>query len=167
MMSSISEHLVLSDAFSDNMEDVSRSFASLLFSFLPSLPPFCSWGDWFDVAISPHCCQNSLTRVCVCTCLTVHSHSERVPCLPLLFHPSKKSSKHKNRGETLASKFSSQMQVLVRELESTWCSFVRCIKPNPNMQVGVFDSDYVLQQLKWAGIRQTCDVLRAVSWCRS
>ena len=46
-------------------------------------------------------------------------------------------------------------------LDATRGSFIRCIKPNAAMAVGVFDNQYVVDQLRCQGIMQTCEVLKA------
>ncbi|DAZ98635.1 TPA: hypothetical protein N0F65_000830 [Lagenidium giganteum] len=62
--------------------------------------------------------------------------------------------------KSVASKFSRQMQELVDTLDSTRCNFIRCIKPNALMRVGMFDPRYVVGQLRCQGIMQTAQVLK-------
>ena len=64
--------------------------------------------------------------------------------------------KHRTVGGT----FISQMATLCQLLESTNCSFVRCIKPNNTMTNGLFDPHCVVNQLRCLGIVQTCEVLK-------
>lgn len=61
---------------------------------------------------------------------------------------------------SVAAKFSKQMQDLVDTLDATRCNFIRCIKPNALMRVGIFDPRYVVVQLRCQGIMQTAQVLK-------
>ncbi|KAJ0410201.1 hypothetical protein P43SY_002533 [Pythium insidiosum] len=62
--------------------------------------------------------------------------------------------------KSVAAKFSRQMQELVDTLDATRCNFIRCIKPNSLMRVGMFDPRYVVGQLRCQGIMQTAQVLK-------
>jgi myosin heavy subunit len=54
------------------------------------------------------------------------------------------------------------MDALTMRLDSTKCSFVRCVKPNQSLSSDAgFDRPYVSIQLRYLGIPQTCHVLRA------
>ncbi|CAM9932796.1 unnamed protein product [Scytosiphon promiscuus] len=61
---------------------------------------------------------------------------------------------------TVAKAFLGSMQDLNVTLLSTTCNFARCIKPNGQMECGVFDNRYVVDQLQCLGILQTCEVLK-------
>lgn len=61
---------------------------------------------------------------------------------------------------TVAKSFLASMQELNITLSGTTCNFVRCIKPNGEMQCGVYDNQYVVNQLQCLGILQTCEVLK-------
>ncbi|CAN0342915.1 unnamed protein product, partial [Ectocarpus sp. 12 AP-2014] len=61
---------------------------------------------------------------------------------------------------TVAKAFLGSMEALNVTLLSTMCNFARCIKPNGEMQCGVFDNRYVVDQLQCLGILQTCEVLK-------
>ncbi|CAM9355556.1 unnamed protein product [Discosporangium mesarthrocarpum] len=61
---------------------------------------------------------------------------------------------------TVAKAFLASMASLNSTLFSTTCNFVRCIKPNSQMAVGVFSNKYVVEQLQCLGILQTCEVLK-------
>ena len=78
--------------------------------------------------------------------------------------PAKPGRKKKKGGAskapTVAGIFKQQMSGLVSTLESTRCSFIRCIKPNATSTFGLFDREYVTNQMRCQGITQTCDVLR-------
>jgi len=56
--------------------------------------------------------------------------------------------------------FATQMKGLIDKLESTDCNFIRCIKPNPQMQAGAFDRSYTINQLRFLGVLNTCKVLK-------
>ncbi|KAF0698149.1 Aste57867_11217 [Aphanomyces stellatus] len=61
---------------------------------------------------------------------------------------------------SVSEMFAHQMKGLELELESTRNNFVRCIKPNPAMDVKVFDRTSVLDQLRCSGTIQACQVLQ-------
>ena len=56
--------------------------------------------------------------------------------------------------------YAKQMQGLKDKLQSTQCNFIRCIKPNPKMQAGLFDRHYSIEQLRFLGVLNTCKVLK-------
>ena len=56
--------------------------------------------------------------------------------------------------------FMKQMNGMVAELNSTRCNFIRCIKPNYQMEVGVFDVQYSVLQLRHTGMLQCCELLK-------
>jgi myosin heavy subunit len=63
---------------------------------------------------------------------------------------------------TVSSVFLASMDALTTRLDSTKCSFVRCVKPNQSLSSDAgFDRPYVSIQLRYLGIPQTCHVLRA------
>lgn len=64
------------------------------------------------------------------------------------------------KGGSTSNFFSTQMKGLTTELEGTSCNFVRCIKPNTQMEPGVFDRSFVVDQLRCSGTVQACEVLR-------
>eukprot|EP00903_Cladosiphon_okamuranus_P011132 g10508.t1 len=61
---------------------------------------------------------------------------------------------------TVAKAFLGSMTDLNATLLGTTCNFTRCIKPNAQMQCGVYDNRYVVDQLQCLGILQTCEVLK-------
>ncbi|KAL4173384.1 hypothetical protein KRP22_005340 [Phytophthora ramorum] len=82
--------------------------------------------------------------------------------LPAFFKQEADNSRPGKRKLTksVAAKFSNQMQELVDTLDATRCNFIRCIKPNALMRVGMFDPRYVVGQLRCQGIMQTAQVLK-------
>lgn len=70
------------------------------------------------------------------------------------------ASSKRLKGGSTSNLFSTQMKGLTTELEGTSCNFVRCIKPNTQMKVGVFDRPFVVEQLRCSGTVQACEVLR-------
>ena len=60
---------------------------------------------------------------------------------------------------TVATLFSKSIQNLTNKLQSTNCSFIRCIKPNAAMNPGEFDRKYVLDQMRALGLVQACEVM--------
>ncbi|CAK4278563.1 unnamed protein product [Aphanomyces euteiches] len=65
-----------------------------------------------------------------------------------------------SKGGSVTQMFSVQMRGLASELEGTRCNFIRCIKPNAAMEVGVFDRASVVDQLRCSGTVQACSVLK-------
>lgn len=81
---------------------------------------------------------------------------------------SKNGNKCKGRPikcKTVVANFSSQINSLIETLESTKCSFIRCVKPNPEMKwargTNWFNNEYVNEQLKCLSIPQTAAVLKS------
>jgi len=78
-----------------------------------------------------------------------------------------RATEHSRRASSAQKAFSSvgmtfmkQMNGMVAELDSTRCNFIRCIKPNYEMQVGVFDVKYCVLQLRHTGMLQCCELLK-------
>jgi len=67
-------------------------------------------------------------------------------------HVSSMPLKPQNSKATVGQKFCAQLEVLIKELESSETSFVRCIKSNPQMLPGVFHRSLVLEQLVQGGV---------------
>ncbi|KDO24461.1 hypothetical protein SPRG_20866 [Saprolegnia parasitica CBS 223.65] len=61
---------------------------------------------------------------------------------------------------SVSNKFCDQMHALVDTLNATRCNFIRCVKPNPTMALGVFDNGYVVDQLRCTGMLATCELLK-------
>ncbi|OQS02856.1 myosin [Thraustotheca clavata] len=61
---------------------------------------------------------------------------------------------------SVSNKFCDQMHSLVETLNATRCNFIRCVKPNPTMTLGVFDNGYVVDQLRCTGMLATCELLK-------
>jgi myosin heavy subunit len=61
---------------------------------------------------------------------------------------------------SVSAKFTGQMQDLVDTLNATRCNFIRCVKPNPSMTLGLFDNGYVVDQLRCTGMLATCELLK-------
>ncbi|CAH0485570.1 unnamed protein product [Peronospora farinosa] len=70
------------------------------------------------------------------------------------------ASSKRLKGGSTSNLFSTQMKGLTTELEGTSCNFVRCIKPNTQMKAGLFDRQFVVEQLRCSGTVQACEVLR-------
>jgi len=61
---------------------------------------------------------------------------------------------------TMVKKFADDLEELVRVMENTQCNYIRCLKPNDNLEYGIFDDKFVAKQLQSMGILQTCELLR-------
>ncbi len=59
----------------------------------------------------------------------------------------------------------SQLADLMSALHKAQPHYVRCIKPNPANQAGVFDQLYVLNQLQCGGVMEAVRISCAVRVC--
>jgi myosin-7 len=65
---------------------------------------------------------------------------------------SKLGSMLKKKSQTLGSKFKQQLDVLMENIKNTSPHFIRCVKPNSAKKPNIFESNLVLQQLRYAGL---------------
>jgi myosin heavy subunit len=70
------------------------------------------------------------------------------------------SESDSSRKKTLGFQFSSQLNNLMATLESTEPHYVRCIKPNSVKKPGVIDPVLILEQLRYSGIFEACEIRR-------
>ena len=70
---------------------------------------------------------------------------------------------NKRNAPSITSKFGKQIKELTGYLDSTQCSFIRCIKPNPRLETGGqwFNRPYVMRQVKNLSISKTADILKS------
>lgn len=70
---------------------------------------------------------------------------------------------NKRNAPSITSKFAKQIKELTGYLDSTQCSFIRCIKPNPRLETGStwFNRPYVMRQVKNLSISKTADILKS------
>jgi myosin heavy subunit len=69
------------------------------------------------------------------------------------------SKKKKKKGaQTLGSKFRSQLQQLMKTLNKTEPQFCRCMKPNSKKVGDLFESQMMLEQLRYAGLMEVCRI---------
>jgi myosin heavy subunit len=54
--------------------------------------------------------------------------------------------------KSISGQFLEQLDELLKSLNSSACSYIRCIKPNTAMQPRTFDSELVCKQLRCAGM---------------
>ncbi len=71
------------------------------------------------------------------------------------------SAASKRAGQTVSSRFSTQLRELVAMLDTTGLHFVRCIKPNGALRPRAFEYELVLQQLRCCGVLEVARVSRA------
>jgi len=70
----------------------------------------------------------------------------------------------KSRGATragkksLGGKFKAQLELLMTKLNKTEPHFIRCVKPNDEKAGGIFTSEMVLAQLRYAGLLEVCRI---------
>lgn len=62
--------------------------------------------------------------------------------------------------KTLVAKFRSDMQGLMSKLEASGCHFIRCLKPNEDKAMNVWDGRLFLTQIKYMGILDSIKVRR-------
>jgi myosin-7 len=58
----------------------------------------------------------------------------------------------------LGAKFRQQMKLLMDELLSSDCHFIRCLKPNEQKQRGVVVETFCMQQIKYLGVLESIRV---------
>lgn len=75
--------------------------------------------------------------------------------------PFKESSKHRQSTITVVHKFKDSLNRLMSTLRSTNVHYIRCIKPNSNCQLGVFDRNQVMAQLNACGLVETIRISAA------
>jgi len=64
------------------------------------------------------------------------------------------------RKQSIADGFIQSMTSLVKTLNETTCSFIRCIKPNPELKPITFNNSYTLEQIRALGLVQVCSVMK-------
>lgn len=64
------------------------------------------------------------------------------------------------RKQTIADGFIQSMSSLVKTLNETTCSFIRCIKPNAELHAISFNNLYSLEQIRALGLVQVCAVMK-------
>lgn len=62
--------------------------------------------------------------------------------------------------KSISGQFLEQLEELVKSLNSSACSYIRCIKPNETMSCKVFDSELVCKQLRCAGMLEAIRIRR-------
>ena len=60
--------------------------------------------------------------------------------------------------KTLGWQFKSQLASLMDTLNATFPHFVRCMKPNSLKQGSIFESEMMLNQLRYAGLLEVCRI---------
>jgi myosin heavy subunit len=63
--------------------------------------------------------------------------------------------------KSISGQFLEQLEDLVKSLNSSACSYIRCIKPNESMSAKVFDSELVCKQLRCAGMLEAIRIRRS------
>ncbi|KAM5566371.1 myosin-1-like [Rosa sericea] len=62
---------------------------------------------------------------------------------------------------SVATKFKSQLFLLMKRLENTTPHFIRCIKPNNSQSPGIYEQGLVLQQLRCCGVLEVVRISRS------
>ena len=90
------------------------------------------------------------------------SHSMTPPPSPPFQRilPTQDSDDKAEKPKTLGSNFVGEISALVAHLQSTACTFIRCIKPNNKMTNGLFDPVCVVKQLRSLSVVLACQVLK-------
>jgi myosin-5 len=71
-----------------------------------------------------------------------------------------KEEKNLKVKKTLVAKFKSDMEGLMKKLESSECNFIRCLKPNGDKVPDLWDGRLFLTQIKYMGILDSIKVRR-------
>lgn len=81
----------------------------------------------------------------------------------ILFSSQNNATNNKNtkQEKLLLNKFKNDLNSLVEELSRTECNYVHCIKPNENKQKQIFNSQFVLNQIRYLGIFDTINFLQS------
>ena len=66
--------------------------------------------------------------------------------------------KKKKSAQTLGSKFRAQLVKLMKTLNKTEPQFCRCMKPNNVKKGDIFESQMMLEQLRYAGLMEVCRI---------
>lgn len=66
----------------------------------------------------------------------------------------------------MLSKFTSEIDILMSELENSNVHFVRCIKPNNDKKPMSVDEEYLLDQIRYLGVFETIRIRKSVFPCR-
>ena len=69
-----------------------------------------------------------------------------------------KKKKGSAKQPTLGTQFKRQLQSLMKTLNSTFPHFVRCMKPNAEKSGGIFTSQMMMAQLRYAGLLEVCRI---------
>ena len=72
-----------------------------------------------------------------------------------------KKTGSKKQTVTLASRFTGQLQALVNVLQESEPHFVRCLKPNSEKSPRLFESQLVLQQLRYSGVLEAIQIRKS------
>lgn len=128
-----------------------------------------------------NCIANSSNRI-LRAALLVHSSDESMPTAamtpsptmkrrsstnsvaPLLRKKSSGGSRRQSVGKkshTVASQFAKQLAGLVQKIRSSRSHFIRCVKPNMQLEPLTFDYEMVLSQLRCGGALDAIQVFRA------
>ena len=76
------------------------------------------------------------------------------------------NNKSHRRAPTMGSNFKASLSNLVGKMDASTPHFVRCIKPNVEKKPTVFTDDFVMSQLRYAGVLQTVQIRRDGYPCR-
>ena len=74
--------------------------------------------------------------------------------------------RRKTGAKTIGAKFRQDLSSLMQSIRSTSTHYVRCIKSNHQKMPGVFDSKYVLDQLRTAGVFSAAEIRSRGFPCR-
>jgi len=75
-----------------------------------------------------------------------------------LFSEMLNGARPKRKRNTIGTKFRDDLTKLLSNISESEPSFIRCIKSNERSNVGIFESLYVLKQLRYTGITEVCRI---------
>eukprot|EP00743_Colponemidia_sp_Colp-15_P006424 GILK01006914.1.p1 GENE.GILK01006914.1~~GILK01006914.1.p1 ORF type:complete len:1308 (-),score=307.14 GILK01006914.1:165-4088(-) len=76
--------------------------------------------------------------------------------------PNKRPPKRDILSSTVSSQFKSHLNSLMKVISASAIHFIRCIKPNDQQQPGVFDTNRVSHQLRYAGVLEAIKIGRSL-----
>jgi len=81
--------------------------------------------------------------------------------LSSLFSAQSQESQAKKKDSTVLSQFRGSLKNLSATLLQTSARYIRCIKPNPSKQAGLFSGQFISRQLRYTGVAAVVEIQRS------
>ncbi|XP_074563999.1 myosin-12-like [Curcuma longa] len=79
-------------------------------------------------------------------------NASKCPFVANLFPPIAEETSKQSKFSSIGTRFKQQLQALMESLNTTEPHYIRCVKPNPVLQPGIFENNNVLNQLRCGGV---------------